>query len=273
MSYCRSLSNILNDTNQIGWIAILKELQSMAQCPNGDQWRVVFLSGQYWDQCSLMSLTWTVGLSAPSASLPMTPSCVVQSIFSRKVLPSRWTWTGLRGRPVRTSWSLARPGSRSGTWAGAIPSTNTVWLENGLRAALTRRTQECWLMRNSTGSSSVHLQPRRPTVYWAASGEEWPAGWGGWSCPSTLLWWDLTWSPASSSGAPSTSTWSCWSGSRGGQKNDQRDGAPLPWGQAEGVGVIQPGEEKAVERLRYYVGLQKSWRGTFYKDIQWQDKG
>ena len=28
----------------------------------------------------------------------------------------------------------------------------------------------------------------------------WPAGRGRWFCPSTLLWWDPTWSPASSSG-------------------------------------------------------------------------
>jgi len=37
-----------------------------------------------------------------------------------------------------------------------------------------------------------------------------------------------TWSPASSSGALSTGkTWTCWSGSRGGHKNDQRAGVPL----------------------------------------------
>jgi len=35
-------------------------------------------------------------------------------------------------------------------------------------------------------------------------------------------------SPASSSGALSTGkTWTCWSESRGGHKNDQRDGTPL----------------------------------------------
>jgi len=44
-----------------------------------------------------------------------------------------------------------------------------------------------------------------------------PAGWGRWFCLSALLWWDSTWSPASSSGALSTRrTWTCWSGSRGG---------------------------------------------------------
>jgi len=30
------------------------------------------------------------------------------------------------------------------------PTINTGWAENGLRAALRRRTWECWLMRSST---------------------------------------------------------------------------------------------------------------------------
>jgi len=34
------------------------------------------------------------------------------------------------------------------------------------------------------------------------------------------------WSPASSSGAPSRRTWSCWSRSRGGTQNDPRAEAP-----------------------------------------------
>ena len=33
-----------------------------------------------------------------------------------------------------------------------------------------------------------------------------------------------------------------------GHKNDWRAGAPLLWGKAEGVGVVQPGEEKALGR-------------------------
>ena len=54
--------------------------------------------------------------------------------------------------------------------------------------------------------------------------QDWPAGWGRWFCPSTLLSWDPTCSTTCSSGIPSTSkTWTCWSGSRGG-----------PWKQSEG---------------------------------------
>ena len=36
----------------------------------------------------------------------------------------------------------------------------------------------------------------------------------------------------------------CWSGSRGGHRDDPRAGALLR-GQAEGAGAVQPGEEKA----------------------------
>ncbi|PKU41701.1 rna-directed dna polymerase from mobile element jockey- hypothetical protein [Limosa lapponica baueri] len=49
---------------------------------------------QFW--CCLTSLlvTWMLGLSAPSASLPMTPSCVVWSTCWREGVPTRGTWTG-----------------------------------------------------------------------------------------------------------------------------------------------------------------------------------
>ena len=53
-------------------------------------------------------------------------------------------------------------------------------------------------------------------------------------------------STASRSGAPYTrKTGSCWRGSRGGHKDDQGAGAHPLRGQAEGAGLIQPGEEKA----------------------------
>ncbi|PKU36694.1 rna-directed dna polymerase from mobile element jockey-like [Limosa lapponica baueri] len=47
-----------------------------------------------------LSETWTVGLSAPSASLPVTPSCVVWSTRWREGMPFRGTWTGLRSGPL-----------------------------------------------------------------------------------------------------------------------------------------------------------------------------
>ena len=79
------------------------------------------------------------------------------------------------------------------------------------------RTWGYWWMKSSTWPGSVHLQPRRPTVSWAASKAPWSAGQGSRFCPSSLLWWDPTQNTACRPGAPSTRrTWSCWSGSRGG---------------------------------------------------------
>ena len=112
-----------------------------------------------------------------------------------------------------------------------------------------------------------------PAVSWAASKAVWPAGRGRGFCPSAPLWWDPTGSPASSSGALNTGeTWTCWSGSRGGHKNDQGAGTPLLWGQAERVGAVQPGEEKALGRLCDSLPVpeaacKKAGEGFFYKDL------
>ena len=68
-------------------------------------------------------------------------------------------------------------------------------------------------------SQHMHLQPRKPTVSWAASREAWPVDQGRWFCRSALLGWDPTCSSVSSSGALSTGkTWTCWSRSREGLK-------------------------------------------------------
>jgi len=107
-----------------------------------------------------------------------------------------------------TSWSLATPSARSCTWLTAIPRINTGWVENGLRAVLRRRSWRCWLMRSSTWAGSVCLQPRKPTVSWAASKVMWPAGWGKWqtSTCSTVL---------SSEASSIRKTWAYWSKSEG----------------------------------------------------------
>ena len=99
---------------------------------------------------------------------------------------------------------------------------------------------------------------------WAASREAWPAGWGRGFCPSAPLWWDPAWSPPSSSGALSTRrTWSFWSGSKGGHRNDQSAGEPLLWGQVERVGAVQPGEGKAPWRPYSSLPVLK---GAYNKD-------
>jgi len=185
-----------------------------------DQWQVVCLRGQYWGQCCSISLsaTWTVGLNAPSASLPTTPSCVAWLINWREGMPFRGTLTGWRGGPAWTAWSSTRPSARSCTWVGVIPNTSTGWVESGSRTAL-RRTWGYWWMRSSTWASNVRLQPRRPTVCWAAPREAGPAGQGRWFCPFAPLSWDPIWSNVSSSGAPNIRrTWMCWSGFRGGPR-------------------------------------------------------
>ena len=149
------------------------------------------------------------------------------------------------------------------------PSPHVLSPSAFITSHLERRTWGyCW-MRSSTWSGNACLQPRRPTVSWAASKAAWPAGRGRGFWPSAPLWWDPTWSPASSSGAPSTRRiWSCW----GGYKDDPRAGAPLLWGQAERVGAVQPGEEKAPGRpcssLPVPEGsLQERWGKSFQQGL------
>jgi len=40
----------------------------------------------------------------------------------------------------------------------------------------------------------------------------------------------------------------------------------------ETVGAVQPGDE-TLEQPSSTSSLQESWRGTFYKVMEWQDKG
>ncbi|GAB0195777.1 mitochondrial enolase superfamily member 1 [Grus japonensis] len=75
-------------------------------------------------------------------------------------------------------------------------------------------------------------------------------------------------SAASSSGVPSTRrTWSCWRESRGGHRDDLRAGAPLLWRpQAERVGVVQPGEEKAPEETLEPLPVPEGAPGKLERD-------
>lgn len=102
-------------------------------------------------------------------------------------MPSRGRWTGLRGGSMPTSRSSTRPSAQSCTLVRTIPRINTGCVENDFRAALRRRILGCWLMKDSTWAGHVHLQPRRPTVPWAASRKACPAGQERWFCPSALL--------------------------------------------------------------------------------------
>ena len=60
--------------------------------------------------------------------------------------------------------------------------------------------QPCWeglgmLVDEKLNMTNVCSQPRKPTVSWAVWKAVWPAGRGSRFCPSSLLWWDHTWSP------------------------------------------------------------------------------
>ena len=112
--------------------------------------------------------------------------------------------------------------------------------------------------------------PVRPTLTsWVRKDEEirlwrlevWPEGRGRGFCPSALLRHHLEhciellvpWH---------AKTQTCWSGPRGGHKNDERAGTLLLWGKAERVGAVQPGEEKAPGRP--YISLPVP-EGTYKK--------
>lgn len=63
----------------------------------------------HWDQCSLMSssITSTVDLSAPTANLQMTPTCVMALTYLRDGMPPRKSKTGTNGKPHEVQQSQA----------------------------------------------------------------------------------------------------------------------------------------------------------------------
>ena len=89
------------------------------------------------------------------------------------------------------------------------------WLE--VRAAVRRRIWGCWLMKDSTWSStcSQEGQPYPGLQQEQVEGDDSP--------PSTLLSWDPTWNTASSSGPPNTRRTSNCSRSRGGSRRWLKD--------------------------------------------------
>ena len=203
----------------------------------------------------------------------MTLSWVVWSTCLRDGMPSRESWTSWRSGPMWISWGSTRPNAGSCTWAGATPAISKGWETKRLRAALLRKIWRYWWTKSWIQATNVHLQPRRPTASWAASQAAWPAGRGRGCCSSAPLWWDLTWSPVSSSGTPSTGkTWMSWS--KGGRQKWSEGWNAYPMRKVWETLVVQPGEEKAAGRPYSSLpvpegALQERRRGTFHKGMQW----
>lgn len=68
-------------------------------------------------------------------------------------MPCHLDW--LESWPLWASGSSTRPGARSCTCVRAIPITNPGWAENGLKAALVRRSCGCLWTKNSTWQPAV----------------------------------------------------------------------------------------------------------------------
>lgn len=97
-----------------------------------------------------------------------------------------------RDLPLLESWACANLQVQGPAWVGAIPNVNLGWAENGLRAALMKRSWGCSSIRSSKWASDVCPQPRKPIVLWAALKEIWSAGQGRCFSSSTQTSWDLT---------------------------------------------------------------------------------
>lgn len=92
-------------------------------------------------------------------------------------------------------------------------------------------------------SQQCTLTHQKVNLTWAASKEVWPASWVTWFCPSTVLWWEATWSTASRSAVLITvrdKDLLEWIRRRA--TTMLRARAPLPWRKAERIEVVQAGK-------------------------------
>ena len=126
------------------------------------------------------------------------------------------TLTDFQGGPVQSSWSSTRPNAMSHMGVRAIPSRNTSWRGNGLRAAL-RRLKGAGGWEAQFGLEKCTCSPKSSNILGCIKRSMASRSRRGSFSPSTLLLWDPTWSTVFSSGAPSRrGTWTWGNESRGG---------------------------------------------------------
>lgn len=113
----------------------LKELWSMAQCPDGEQRQVAFLRGPYWDHAVIIGDPDRGTECIFSKSVDNTEMCGESNIPERgDAIQRHPLWADSSSWTMQTSYSSTRPSARSCTCLGAV---STGWGMNGWRATLT----------------------------------------------------------------------------------------------------------------------------------------
>lgn len=82
-------------------------------------------------------------------------------LYLREGMPSWGTLTGLRSRPMETSWSSTKRSAGFCPCIRVIPDTDNLGRE-GIESSPGRRTWEWWLLKNLPWAGSECSQPRKP---------------------------------------------------------------------------------------------------------------
>ena len=132
----------------------------------------------------------TIGSNAPSASLQMAPSCLVQSTQLRdgiSIERPKHAWAVGLGELMS---ELMR--QRQDLQLGHGKPHYQYRLEDVRMEYSPVKKDLGVLVESWKWASSMPSHLRKPIVSWVASKGEWWSGRGEWSCPPALHWWDLT---------------------------------------------------------------------------------